>query len=287
MENLAHLWLALVAGWHFFCAHLAPIGAALVPMLIASWFTGITYKPGQGDNKIVTLLKLFARFCGWAVHYDEAGSVKLPAGELLGLVFKGLVLVYRAFKGSGAPLALALLSAFLALPGCATAGTPPGATMGQKFRADVSALEHVAQDVKDKCGPEFTSLGPVVASILTIAANPYDALGDIVAIAAAYPAVAGDVKALACVVKTVIDDFKALKPASATSSSAAHAVLIGVRVYDILLHAPDPAVARAQIATILSTPEVCSNATEDGADVCRPFSEDDGMQGLPVATGAR
>lgn len=104
MEKLHALQATLAVGWHYFCVHLAgPLAATIIPTILA----GLMRRPGADASKLVKLLKLAIRACGWAVHYDEPGSVKPPLWELVQLLWKGGVMVYRVFKP--APAALLLL----------------------------------------------------------------------------------------------------------------------------------------------------------------------------------
>jgi len=107
----------------------------------------------------------------------------------------------------------------LSLSGCATSGTPAGATTAQKLQSDVQALHQIASDVQTKCGPQFAPLAPLIASALAVAADPYNALADIMAAVSAIPALAQDYKALACVVATIRDDIEALKPKAGTTAA--------------------------------------------------------------------
>lgn len=209
MTHLAHAWATFLVAWHFFCVYIAPVLAVtILPTVIA----GLTNRPSAKDGKLTQLAKLAVRFCGFAVHYNEPGSVKLPAAELLVLAWKGLVAVYRVFKPAPALLALAL---GLLVSGCATIATPPGATLAQKLKDDQAAAEKIAADVATVCGPQFKSLTPVFADILSVAADPTNVLADVLAAANAYPILASDAKATICVVTTISRDIKALKPAKA------------------------------------------------------------------------
>lgn len=209
MNQLSHLGAALVVAFHYFCIYAAPILAAtILPTVI----TGLTDRPSTKDGKLAQLAKLFVRFCGWAVHFNETGSVKLPAAELLMLLWKGAVAVYRVFKPAPALLALAL---GLLVSGCATVATAPNATLAQKLKADEAAVQMMATDVATQCGPQFKSLTPVFSDILAVAADPTNVLADVLAAANAYPILASDAKATICVVTVIVKDLKALKPAKA------------------------------------------------------------------------
>jgi hypothetical protein len=98
------------------------------------------------------------------------------------------------------------------MAGCAVTGLPKNATTAQKFQADVAAVKHIVDDVKNKCGDKYVSLAPVIMSALQIALTPADVLSDIMAVVNAAPTLYSDGVALACVIQTVIDDLKALKP---------------------------------------------------------------------------
>lgn len=209
MTHLSHLGAALVVAFHYFCIYAAPILAAtILPTVI----TGLTDRPSTKDGKLAQLAKLAVRFCGWAVHYNETGSVKLPAAELLMLLWKGAVAIYRVFKPAPALLALAL---GLLVSGCITSATKPGATLAQKLKDDEAAVQMMATDVATQCGPQFKSLTPVFSDILAVAADPTNVLADVLAAANAYPILASDAKATICVVTVIVKDLKALKPAKA------------------------------------------------------------------------
>ena len=115
----------------------------------------------------------------------------------------------------------AALTAAIVFGGCATVATPANATLGQKAIADAVALKQVANDVKSKCGPELAPIAPLIAAALSVATDPYNAMGDVVAALQMIPVLAQDYKAFACVVTTIRDDYNALKPAKATSRASA------------------------------------------------------------------
>lgn len=104
------------------------------------------------------------------------------------------------------------------LSGCATAGMPANATVAQKMQADAGALQTIAKDVSSKCGQQFGPVGPVIASILSVAADPYNALNDVMAAIGVIPVLAQDYKGAQCVITTVRDDIHALfGPATAAT----------------------------------------------------------------------
>lgn len=196
------LVLALAFGWHYFCGHIAGfLAASLIPTVLA----GLMSKPNADSSKLVIGLKAALKFCGWAMHFDEPGSVKLPMQELIMPALK-----WAAKRAGLVTLFVVLVSA--SVSGCATVASNPGDTTGQKFATDVAALKGIAEDVKAQCGPQYVSLAPLLASALAVAADPYNVMGDAMAIAQSYATVAADIKALECVVKVVQADVKALKP---------------------------------------------------------------------------
>lgn len=105
--------------------------------------------------------------------------------------------------------------------GCATTGMPANATVAQKMQADAGALKQIATDVQTKCGPQFAPLAPLIASALAVAADPYNALADIMAAISAIPALAQDYKGAACVVGTIRDDVHAFFGPAPTATPAA------------------------------------------------------------------
>lgn len=100
--------LAHIGPWyHWFAANLAPyLAATLIPTVIA----GLSSKTSAG--RLGRALKALARFCGWATHHDELGTLKLPAQELLAPLAKWLL--------ARAGVALALVGLTLASSACAT-----------------------------------------------------------------------------------------------------------------------------------------------------------------------
>lgn len=144
----------------------------------------------------------------------------IAQGTIL-LLGKGKALADARTKQSGFARLPALLFvaavglAIVALAGCATIATPPGATLAQKLKDDQAAAEKIAADVATACGPQFKSLTPVFADILSVAADPTNVLADVLAAANAYPILASDAKATICVVTVIVKDLKALKPAKA------------------------------------------------------------------------
>lgn len=209
MNQLSHLGAALVVAFHYFCVYAAPILAAtILPTVI----TGLTDRPSTKDGKLAQLAKLAVRFCGFAVHYNEQGSVKLPAAELLMLLWKGAVAVYRVFKPAPAFLAFSL---GLLVSGCITTATKPGATLGQKVLDDQAAVKQIVADIKTQCGPQFVSLAPVLASLDTVAADPTNVVTDFMAALAGIPPLVKDAQALACVFKVAENDFRRLFPKKA------------------------------------------------------------------------
>jgi len=114
----------------------------------------------------------------------------------------------------------------VACAGCATTSLPANATVAQKMQADVGALKQIGSDVQTKCGPLVAPLAPLIASALAVAADPYNALADVMAALGAIPALAQDYKAATCVVTTIRDDIHALfgpAPTPAPAPTAAPA----------------------------------------------------------------
>lgn len=103
---------------------------------------------------------------------------------------------------------LLLVGLLAATAGCPTVQTKVGDTTAQKFQQDAAAVQAIAKDVAAKCGQQFAPFAPLFASALAVAADPYNALADIMAAVAAIPAIAQDVKGLQCVVKTIGDGYR-------------------------------------------------------------------------------
>lgn len=212
MMFLTHAWAAAVVAWAFFVAHIAPILAAtLLPTVIA----GLSNRPSTADGKLAKLLKLAARACGWAVHYNEPGSVKLPLAELLVLAWKGAVAVYRVFKP--APMALLLAGAALALclpnSGCATSQTAANASLAQKLKDDAAAVGQVCADVGAKCGPQFASFGKTLTDLAAAAKDDTNLLAEVLNAAALYTDGKLDIAAIKCAWGVVSTDIHTLMPA--------------------------------------------------------------------------
>lgn len=125
--------------------------------------------------------------------------------------------------------------------GCATTGLPANATFSQKIHADAAVMGKIANDVKTACGPQFAPTAPIVVAILSVAADPYNALNDVMQAIGVIPLLAQDVKAAQCVVKTVRDDIHAFfspapaaVPASAPSAELQRAAEMGTQVLELL-----------------------------------------------------
>lgn len=116
----------------------------------------------------------------------------------------------------------AILVAGGVFAGCATTGMPANATVAQKMQADATAMQTIAHDVASKCGPQFGPVGPVITAILSVAADPYNALNDVMAAIGVIPVLAQDYKGAQCVIATVRDDIHALfGPASPAAPATA------------------------------------------------------------------
>ena len=87
----------------------------------------------------------------------------------------------------------------LVASGCATSATPKGATLAQKITDDGAALSQIMLDVEQKCGPQFVSLTPVLNNILSVAKDPTNVIGDIIAAIDAYAPLKADAGAALCV----------------------------------------------------------------------------------------
>ena len=95
----------------------------------------------------------------------------------------------RGKSTATAALALAMLSAFMALPGC-------GAT-GAEIRADLPT----------QCGAQYAALEPIVLNGLASAATAGEAAGAIL-LAAAAASIPADVSAVVCTIKVVVADLE-------------------------------------------------------------------------------
>ena len=115
--------------------------------------------------------------------------------------------------------------ACIAIVGCATVYTPPGATVAQKVKDDLSAVGIVEADVKAQCGAQFAPIGALAMSILSAAeavgdVAAYNFAGAVTAAAAALPAIITDIKGTACVVGVLRAEYQKLKPRAALPSPA-------------------------------------------------------------------
>lgn len=110
----------------------------------------------------------------------------------------------------------------LAASGCATTGLPANATFAQKIQADAAVMGKIANDVKTACGPQFGPVAPIVVAILSVAADPYNALNDVMQAIGVIPLLAQDVKGAQCVVTTIRDDIHSFfGPAPAPAAAPA------------------------------------------------------------------
>lgn len=157
----------------------------------------------------------------------------------------------------------------LAMSGCATVNTPPNATAEQKLIADAQAVAGVVNDVKAKCGPQLAPLGPVIMSVLQIAASPQDVLNDIMAVVQAAPDIYKDGQAIACAIRTVVDDLKALKPKPGTQQA-----LMLEMAQQTLVALDRAALFHMQQFALVDVPPICDPDATDMA-ACRPVTVDD------------
>jgi hypothetical protein len=213
--------LSLAVAWHYFCGHIAGfLAASLIPTVLA----GLVNKPGADSGKVAILLKALLRFCGWAQHYDEPGSVKIPMQELVIPLLK-----FLARKAGLAAILVVCASA--SISGCA-------ALKGQTLQNDVKILtadaKQIVSDCKTKCGPEVAALGPLVLQALTVATSNANALGLIMAGVAMLPAAVQAGEGIWCVIETVRADLKAMNTPQAAQAATVAEDLIAQHRFEIM-----------------------------------------------------
>lgn len=215
------LILALSFGWHYFCGHIAGfLAASLIPTMLA----GLMSKPNADSSKFVIALKAALKFCGWAQHYDEPGSVKLPMQEIVIPLLK-----FIARKAGVA--AILIVCASTSVAGCA-------ALKGQTVQTDVKVItadaKQIANDCKVKCGPDVAALGPLVLQALTVATSNANALGLIMAGVAMLPAALQAGEGVWCVIETVRADLKAMNTPQAVQAAAVAEDLLSRHRFEIM-----------------------------------------------------
>jgi hypothetical protein len=133
MNTLHAIAAALAVAWAYFCAHIAPV---LAVTILPTYITGLSNKPGASTRKAVKVLQLLLRGCSVAVHCNEPGSVKMPFVDLLWLLGKGLVQLYRIFKPAAPAL---LIGVLIACTSCAQYSACVKASATAAFKQDSAA----------------------------------------------------------------------------------------------------------------------------------------------------